>query len=82
MQVIDSVISDQDFVNDSLLIKSFYKLVIVSPEELVFVISGSKDTEELSCCIDELGTIPSLFSKLYIDYDQQKGIKYRVVYHV
>jgi hypothetical protein len=57
-------------------------LVIVSPEELVFVISGSKDTEELSHCIDELSTLPSLFSKLYIDYDQQKGIKYRVVYHV
>ena len=82
LQVIDSVISDQDFVNDFLLIKSFYKLVIVSPEELVFVISGSMDTEELSCCIDELNTIPSLFTKLYIDYDQQKGIKYRVVYHV
>ncbi len=69
LQVIDSVISDQDFVNDSLLIKSFYKLVIVSPEELVFVISGSKDTEELSHCIEELSSIPSLFSKLYIDYD-------------
>lgn len=82
LQVIDSVISDQYFVNDSLLIKSFYKLVIVSPEELVFVISGSKDTEELSYSIDELSTIPSLFSKLYIDYDLQKGIKYRVVYHV
>lgn len=82
LQVIDSVISDQDFVNDFLLIKSFYKLVIVSPEELVFVISGSKDTEELSSCIDELSVIPSLFSKLYIDYDLQKGIKYRVVYHV
>jgi hypothetical protein len=50
LQVIDSVISDQDFVNDSLLIKSFYKLVIVSPEELVFVISGSKDTEECLKC--------------------------------
>ena len=82
IQIMDSVIGDEDFVKDTLIIKSFYKIIVASPEELVLVISGSKDTEELSKSIEELKTLPSLLSKLYIDYDQQKGIKYRVVYHV
>ena len=81
IQIMDSVIGDEDFVKDTLIIKSFYKIIVASPEELVLVISGSKDTEELSKSIEELKTLPSLLSKLYIDYDQQKGIKYRVVYH-
>jgi hypothetical protein len=57
-------------------------LVIVSPEELVFVISGSKDTEECLKCSMSWALYHPLLSKFYIDYDQQNGIKYRVVYHV
>lgn len=82
LQVMNSVVAYEDFVNDTLLIKSFYKIIIASPEELVLVISGSMDTETLAHSIDEVKTSPSLYSKLFIDYAQQKGIKYRVVYHV
>lgn len=81
LQILNSVIADEDFVNDTLLIKSFYKIVVASPEELLLVVSGSMDTEELAQSIEGIKVLPSLFTKLYIDYEQQKGIRYRVVYH-
>lgn len=81
LQIIHSIIADEDFASDMILIKSFYKIIIASPEELLLVISGSKDTDLLAEEIEKITPTPALFSKLYIDYKAQKGIRYRVVYY-
>lgn len=81
LQIIDTVVQDEDFVCDSVLIKSFYKLIITSPEEVILVISNHATTEHLVDSIDSLKGLPSILSKMHIDYELKKGIKYRVVFH-
>lgn len=82
LQIIDTVVTDDDFASDGILIKSFYKLVIASPEELIMVISNKSTTDQLVESIENIKTLPSLLSKMHIDYDLKRGIKYRVVFHV
>lgn len=82
LEIIDNIVQDEDFVSDAILIKSFYKIIIASPEELVFVISNGSTTEELSGCIDELSNLVPILEKMHVDYELKKGIKYRVVFYV
>lgn len=81
LQIVDTVLADDDFTSDDILIKSFYKLVVASPEELVMVISNRFSTEELVDFIDNIKDVSPLFSKIHIDYELKKGIKYRVVFY-
>lgn len=72
---------NDELFEEPLFIKTLCQLIIFDNDVLMMVISKTKTTEELVSLIDEFKKVEPIIFGQYINYDQMKGLNYKVIYH-